>query len=85
MASRFELVLWASVVLGLGCKPVLPATPPEEDPTDPEAPATEWKAPGDALSRSAFEGVKLDKGGHRHHHGHGAKAEEKKPEKEDEQ
>ena len=85
MASRFERLLWMSVVLGLGCKPVVPATPPEQDPTEPEAAAVEWKAPDDVLSRSAFEGVKLDKGGGHHHHGHGAKEPEKKPNKEESQ
>lgn len=79
-ASRFERLLWLSVVLGLGCKPVVPTTPPEEDPTDPEAPAAAWKAPDDVLTRSAFEGVKLDEGGAHHHHGHGAKANEPKKE-----
>jgi len=56
-----------------GCRsPGLPPEPPAQDAANPEAEVVEARPQANPFTRSAFEGVKLDGGGHEHHHhGHG--------------
>ena len=71
-----------TLVLGLlaGCRsPGLPPEPPEQDAANPDAGVVEARPRANPFTRSAFEGVKLEGGGHEHHHhghGHGAKKAE---------
>ncbi|MCX4246432.1 hypothetical protein OEB96_37795 [Paraliomyxa miuraensis] len=74
-----------SIIVGLlalsGCRnPGLPPEAPEHDATNPEAGVVKAKSPADPFA-SAFEGVKLDGGGHHHHHGHGKAEAEPEPAK----
>lgn len=76
MASRLDAAVLAGAlgltVLG-GCRSRgLPPQPPATDASNPEAATPAYELPQNPLSRSAFEGVKLDSGGgHAGHGGHG--------------
>ncbi|MEM7156054.1 MAG: hypothetical protein AAF799_24590 [Myxococcota bacterium] len=76
MASRLDAALLAGAVglalLG-GCRSRgLPSQSPQQDATNPDAATPAYELPQNPMSRSAFEGVKLDAGGgHAGHGGHG--------------
>jgi hypothetical protein len=76
MRNSLAIITLLSLFAALaGCRnPGLPAEPPEHDATNPDAGLAEHRPPRNPLTRSAFEGVNLDGGGHghHHHHGHGA-------------
>ncbi len=55
----------------LGCgSPGLPSHPPGTDAADPDAKVQPEEPARDPFTSSAFEGVRLEKGGHHGHHGH---------------
>lgn len=71
---RKSIIVISLVGLLAGCRsPGLPPEPPQADAANPDAGVVEARPQPNPFERSAFEGVKLDGGGHEHHHhGHGA-------------
>jgi hypothetical protein len=74
MVSKSRLIALFLVTPLLGCgAPLMDPLPPENDAANPDAPIPAYAQTPNALETSAFEGQKMDGGGHEHHdhEGHG--------------
>lgn len=74
-SRRFALLV-SLVVAGCGA-PLMDPLPPEEDAANPEAPIPAYAETPNALTTSAFEGAKVEGGGHEHHGHHGNEGHKK--------
>ena len=71
MASTYKALICFAVLGFVGCgAPLMDPLPPERDAANPDAAIPEYVETPNALTTSAFEGQKMDGGGH-DHHGHG--------------
>jgi hypothetical protein len=67
-----------ALVVACGCRMGLPPEPPEHDATNADAGVPAYEPTTNVFETSAFEGVKLQGGGH-DHHGHGGHGAKKAP------